>query len=259
MNTNGVTLHFSTGSSWSAAGALYVSPSLLKLYVQTEDGSRSGSTVVPRPIAFVSTESATGERNLAPFSFFNVVSNSPPILSISVLWDGANAKDTLHNIIGTKEFMMNLISEPFVEAANATAVGAPPDFDEWKIAGLTPEPSVSTCARHTRYEYDILMCCNCICDVWVSVKPARVKESAASFECELLSSQDIFPDDSQTPSATLVLGRIKHAYVRKAVLHDDEPVVDATNFQAVARMGGRIYARVGNLYELVMPDWREAV
>ncbi|KAA1476791.1 hypothetical protein DENSPDRAFT_843875 [Dentipellis sp. KUC8613] len=194
------------------------------------------SAVVPRPVAFISTEAADGVRNLALFSFFNVVSNNPPLLSISFTWsrDGANAKDTRHNIVRTKQFVVNLISEPFIEAANATAVDAPPEFDEWKVAGLTPEPSVS-------------------------VKPARVKESAVSFECELYSFQDIFPDGADSPSATLVLGRVKHAHVRRAVLDGDEPVVDPAKYQVVGRLSGRTYARVGDTYDLARPDWREAV
>jgi len=118
------------------------------------------STVVPRPIAFVSTLSAENKPNLAPFSFFQVVAYHPPIVSVSFRLSPRIPKNTRDNILATKEFVVNLISEPFIEAANETSVEAPADVSEWDISGLTQEPSVH-------------------------VKPARVKESAVSLECDV--------------------------------------------------------------------------
>ncbi|KIP08478.1 hypothetical protein PHLGIDRAFT_69237, partial [Phlebiopsis gigantea 11061_1 CR5-6] len=101
------------------------------------------STVIPRPIAFVSTISSDGIPNLAPMSYFSLVAHNPPLLSVSFSLSKGKPKDSRENILATKEFTVSIISEPFVEAANATSVDAPPEVDEWLLAGLTPEPSVS--------------------------------------------------------------------------------------------------------------------
>ncbi|KAI0000381.1 hypothetical protein BJV77DRAFT_1058007 [Russula vinacea] len=153
------------------------------------------STVVPRPIAFVSTLSTENKPNLAPFRYGTcLVAYHPPIV-------------------------MNLISEPFAEAANETSVEAPADVSEWDISGLTQEPSVH-------------------------VKPARVKESAVSLECELFQSQDLFPDGATVPSATLVLGRVKYMHIRHSL-------------RAISRLGSTTYGRVSEGFDLKKPEWDE--
>jgi hypothetical protein len=100
------------------------------------------SGIVPRPIAFVSSVSADGVGNLAPFSWFNQVSHNPPVLSISILHRADREKDTLRNIKETKGFTVNIVSEAWVEQANAASVDAPVGFSEWKITGLTKADSV---------------------------------------------------------------------------------------------------------------------
>ncbi|KAH8119689.1 hypothetical protein DFH11DRAFT_1566417 [Phellopilus nigrolimitatus] len=193
------------------------------------------SAVTPRPIALVSTFSEKGEPNLAPFSYFNLVSHDPPLLSISSTIPSNGPKDTPANIKATKEFVVNIISEPFLEAANSTCIDAPPDIDEWTVSGLTQEPS----------------------DV---VKPPRVRESAISFECELFHFIDIVRPGSApdtAPSQTLVLGLIRRAHVRHAVLASDGVRVDPSLLRAVARLGGITYARVGEGVDLARPSWLE--
>ena len=123
------------------------------------------SGIVPRPIAFVSSLSEDGVANLAPFrynfptypllsgmsltfvhaySWFNQVTHSPPLISVSISSqpDGG-LKDTAHNIKATKQFTVNIISEPFIENANITSLNSPANVSEWEISGLTKEPSVS--------------------------------------------------------------------------------------------------------------------
>jgi flavin reductase (DIM6/NTAB) family NADH-FMN oxidoreductase RutF len=190
------------------------------------------STVVPRPIAFVSTLSAENKPNLAPFSFFQVVAYHPPIISVSFRLSPRLPKNTRDNILATKQFVVNLISEPFAEAANETSVEAPADVSEWDISGLTQEPSVH-------------------------VKPARVKESAVSLECELFQSQDIFPDGATVPSATLVLGRVKYMHVRHSVLRSDGLRADPAKLRAISRLGSTTYGRVSEGFDLKKPEWDE--
>lgn len=98
--------------------------------------------IVPRPIAFVSSVSADGVGNLAPFSWFNQVSHNPPVVSISILHRAGREKDTLRNIKETKGFTVNIISEAWVEQANVASVNAPIGFSEWEITGLTKADSV---------------------------------------------------------------------------------------------------------------------
>ncbi|KAI0689971.1 hypothetical protein BC835DRAFT_1366702 [Cytidiella melzeri] len=189
------------------------------------------SAIVPRPIAFVASESADGVPNLAPMSYFNAVSSNPPLLSISFTLSTSRPKDTRENILAMKQFTVNLISEPFVEAANACSVEAPAHINEWIVCGLTPEPSVS-------------------------VSVPRIQESAVSFECELFKEFDICPPGSSKVTNTHILGLIKHVHVRKAVLKDDERTVDPSKLRPVARLGGGSYARLGEAFDLERPSWK---
>src|SRR4029077_9800406 len=100
-------------------------------------------TVVPRPIALVTTISSAGAINAAPYSLFNVMGHDPAVAMISVLAhpDG-RFKDTANNILETKEFVINLVSEPVAEAMNITCIDAPPGTNELELAKLRIEPSV---------------------------------------------------------------------------------------------------------------------
>ena len=118
--------------------------------------------IVPRPIAFVSTLSSGGIRNLAPFSFFTAVSANPPVICFSPMVRGSDGlqKDTLRNICETRQFVVNIVSEDFVEKMNICSAEFPPDVDEWEQSGLTP-------IRQR-----------------VVLHPERVKESRCHMECD---------------------------------------------------------------------------
>lgn len=128
------------------------------------------SAIIPRPIAFVSTvgKPGTGEENLAPFSYFNVINHDPPLFVIGIASpaDGASAKDTVRHLSETGECVINIISEGYIEAANVTSVNAPRDASEWVVSGLTP-------ARDT-----------------VEVKAPRVKEAIFSIEGKVESMRE---------------------------------------------------------------------
>src|SRR5258708_36837670 len=112
------------------------------------------------PIAFISSLSREGRRNLAPFSYFNAISTGPPLVGISFSDRAGDPKDTLQNIRETGEFVVTLVAEPLLEAMVKTAGDWPRDTDEFQIAGLTAAPSLR-------------------------VKPPRVAESPVHFECRL--------------------------------------------------------------------------
>lgn len=186
------------------------------------------SGILPRPIAFVSSISETGVENLAPFSWFNLVSNHPPIVSISCR-NAPRVKDTATNAKSGLGFTINIISEPFVENATATAIDAPPEFNEWEISGLTKAPSVH-------------------------VKAARVKESAFSMECELFQSIDIAHPVTGEHTATLILAHVKYIHIRKDVLNE-RGRVDIIKFKPVARLGDITFGRISNAYRVPTPSW----
>ncbi|KAG0695829.1 hypothetical protein DFH29DRAFT_837475 [Suillus ampliporus] len=190
------------------------------------------SGIVPRPIAFVSTISEKGVGNLAPYSWFNIVTTYPPIISFGCNRNGLGGlKDTTTNVMNSQGFTVNIISEPFVENANATSIEYPPEFDEWTISGLTKEKCVH-------------------------VKAPRVKESAFSMECELYKSVDITHPVTGEHTSTLILAHVKYIHVRKDVL-TDRGHINLTKYKPVARLGDISYARVGDAWRLARPPWAE--
>lgn len=182
--------------------------------------------ITPRPIAFVSTVSKTGERNLAPFSFFNMVSSDPPVFSIGMTRTPNGHKDSCQNLLDTGEATINLISEWFIEAANSCAIAAPSDVDEWQVSGLTPVESVE-------------------------VKPAHVKESCFSVEVKLLHHYDLYSvADPKKHTNTTVLVQAVQFHVREDVINEDLNFIDVNKVKAVSRLGGISYGRTTEGYEL---------
>jgi flavin reductase (DIM6/NTAB) family NADH-FMN oxidoreductase RutF len=187
-------------------------------------------TVLPRPIAFVSTIDANGIRNLAPFSFFTVASANPPIVVFCPLFRPENpkrltaTKDTLANIQATKEFVLNIVSEDFVEKMNQTAAEVPPEIDEWELSGLTAVPSEI-------------------------VNPPRVGESRMQMECRLL--QVVVASD-QPLGGSLVLGEVLRFHLADDVVNEDL-IVDPDKLNAVGRMAGAAYIRTRDRFDLERP------
>lgn len=183
-------------------------------------------TIIPRPIAWVSTISPDGITNLAPFSFFQGVCARPPTLMICPVNDRfGNPKDTLRNIEATREFVVNLVPYALAEAMNATAASLPYGESEFDRFGVPAEPSVR-------------------------VKPPRVAGSPVSFECVL----DRIVRISEGPAGgNAVFGRIVHFQVSDAVLGPDRRP-DPHQLDLVARGGGDVYVRWGETFRLDRPD-----
>jgi len=191
------------------------------------------SAIVPRCIALVSSLAPDGVPNLAPFSYFSMVGHIPPLVSVSFSLSQKRSKNTRENIAATKEFTVNIISEAEAEAANCTAVEAPPSVDEWILSGLTPTPSTF-------------------------VKPPCVMESAVSLECELYFLRDFSPPDSDLVTTTLALGLIRKAHIHESVLKSDGLAVNPDKLRVIARMGGTTYARVREGFDLERTSWKTA-
>jgi len=182
-------------------------------------------SVVPRPIALVSSLAADGVPNLAPFSFFNAVCSNPPIVLFStVVRAGGHTKDTLRNVESTGEFVVNIVSEDFVEKMNACSGDYPPDVDEFIISGLTPVKS------------DI-------------VRPARVKESRISMECRL--ERVVHFGDGQPGNGSTIFGEVVLFHVAGEVV--DNFRIDPRVLKPVGRMGGPQYTRVSDIFDIARP------
>ncbi|KND87984.1 Uncharacterized protein TOPH_07428 [Tolypocladium ophioglossoides CBS 100239] len=191
------------------------------------------SAVVPRPIAFISTPSADGRTtNLAPFSYFNVLNHDPPLFSVGFACGLADAKDTLRNVVDTREAVINIIGEPFVEAANAASVDAPYGASEWDVSGLTPEYGCET------------------------VRCARVKEAVFSVEVKLDMLKEY--ESKATPgkkTGTLAVFEGTRIWVREDALNEQKNLVDPAVLRPISRLGGITYARTTEAMELPRPKF----
>jgi flavin reductase (DIM6/NTAB) family NADH-FMN oxidoreductase RutF len=193
------------------------------------------SCVVPRPIAWVSSLSAAGLPNLAPFSFFNCVSVDPPLLafapglrtsrdsSSNAEATAGQAKDTLRNIRETKEFVISVVTYDLREPMNTTSGEYDPSINEFELAQVTPHPSRA-------------------------VRPARVAESPVSFECKLHQILDFNPSPT---GSSLVIGEVVAFHVDDAHLKDGH--LDRDSLDLIGRMGGLQYTRTRDRFEMVRP------
>jgi flavin reductase (DIM6/NTAB) family NADH-FMN oxidoreductase RutF len=189
------------------------------------------NSVAPRPIAWVSTISPSGQHNLAPFSFFNAVCVDPPLLAFAPGLRRARqpevvhgeAKDTLRNVHETGEFVVNVVTYDLREAMNATSGEYDPSVDEFELAKLTPEPSKI-------------------------VRPPRVAESPVSFECKLHQILDFSPAPA---SSSLVIGQVVAIHMNDAHMKDGK--LDRNSLDLIGRMGGIQYARTTQRFEMVRP------
>ncbi len=188
------------------------------------------SLVMPRPIAWVVTQSVEGKRNAAPYSFFNLLSTDPALLAIGFsAASDRNSKDTLANIRATGELVVHLVSEDLAEAMNTTAIDAPRGVDETALAGLELVASVQ-------------------------VAPPRIARSPAALECRL--HQEIDPGQGNT----IVLASILQAHVARNVFEDRSRLhIDTARLALIGRMTGGEggYCRTRDTFSLARPKWAD--
>ena len=185
--------------------------------------------VVPRPIAFVSSRSAAGLVNLAPYSFFNAVAYDPPTIVFSSSRHARDKrKDTLANIEETGEFVVNVVVDAIAEAMNRTAAEYPTEVNEFAIAGLTPVPS----------------------DV---VRPPRVAESPANMECRL---NQVVPIGQGRHQHGLVIGEIVLLHIRDDIIQGHR--ITHQKLQPTGRLAGNMYCHTADVFEMVRPIYTAA-
>lgn len=174
--------------------------------------------VIPRPIGWISTVSAGGVRNLAPYSYFNLMGSDP----FYVAFGSSGVKDSLTNLREVPQFVANVVTMHLLERMNFTSGDFPREEDEFGWAGLTPAPAAK-------------------------VRPFRVAEAKAHLECELVQ----VVSDRNT---NIVVGRIVHAHVDPSVWKNGR--VDPRLLDPVCRLSGSGYAALGDLFSVPRPEWK---
>jgi flavin reductase (DIM6/NTAB) family NADH-FMN oxidoreductase RutF len=178
--------------------------------------------VIPRPIGWISSISEDGILNLAPFSFFNAVGDDPPHVMFSTVRGNNTNKDTLNNVLATKQFVVNMVTEDLVERMNTTSQPVPSNESEFDLANLTPIASTK-------------------------VKPPRVKESPITMECELVHHYTL--ENHKYGGATMIIGRIVMFHVDESVLLDNYKI-NIDTYKPVARLAGSNYSKLGEIFSI---------
>lgn len=179
-------------------------------------------TVIPRPIAWVATIDENGIDNLAPFSFFNIVSEDPPHLMFSTVLTGNKNKDTLNNILANQQFVVNLVTEDVVEQMNTTSQSVAPNVNEFELANVKPLNSIF-------------------------IKPKRVKESLVQFECEMVHHYYI--ENHQNGGACIIIGKIITMHIDDSILMENHKI-NIEKYQPVARLAGSNYSKLGEIFSI---------
>ena len=181
--------------------------------------------VVPRPIAFVSSIDEQGIYNLAPFSFFSAVCSKPPTILFcpGVRAATGKSKDTLRNVLATKEFVVNIVSEEIAAEMNKTSAEVAPEVDEFVLSGLTPLASET-------------------------VRAPRVAESAVQMECRL---REVITISAEPGGASIVIGEVLRFHVREDLF--DKYRIDPEKLNAIGRMGGSTYCRTQDRFDMERP------
>jgi flavin reductase (DIM6/NTAB) family NADH-FMN oxidoreductase RutF len=189
---------------------------------------------IPRPISFLSTVSKDGQKNLAPFSYFQVVDHDPPIFVVgfSARSRSERPKDTLRNLRETGECVINIVSEHTIEAVNATSIDVQFGVSEWDFSGLTE--AVST-----------------------MVKAARVKEAVFAIEGKLREIIELdYHGKGQLvkPTGALAIIEASRFWVREDALNEERSEIGLETLRPLTQLSGISYGRVREIFELPRPS-----
>lgn len=199
------------------------------MFIRTEEQSAHDNyrlligSVVPRPIAFVTSLSEEGLVNAAPYSFFNIVNNNPPMIMFSCgrLKDGER-KDTSRNILHTQEFVVHIVDEYNIEKVNHTSIDAPRHISEISLAGLTTVPGLT-------------------------VKVPRVLECRIAMECRLVQHVDL-------GTADMLIGEVLGFFLEDDLYEGGK--INMDKLKPVSRLAGAAYSTIGQTFELERPHYK---
>lgn len=181
-------------------------------------------SIIPRPIAFVTTQSEAGVVNGAPFSYFNIVSSNPPMVSLAIQRPNGELKDTARNIYGNGEFVVHIVDDQNVAQVNETAASLPPMESELAVANLTQVPSSQ-------------------------VTVPGVKESKVRMECKLVKA---IPLGGDGPGSDLFIGEVVQFHIDEAIYEKGR--IDPRGLNAVSRLAGANYAEIGEIFAIERPE-----
>lgn len=182
-------------------------------------------SIIPRPVAVVSTQSADGIVNIAPFSFFNIVSSEPVILSLAIQRKEGELKDTARNLLATKEAVVHILDQTNVQEANKTAALLPADQSELTVSGFTTTTSKT-------------------------IAVPGLKE--ASVRLETILHQHVPIKKDQQTTADLLLLEVVGYQIAEDVYQDGK--IDPRALQAVSRLAGNSYATIGEIFDIKRPS-----
>ena len=177
--------------------------------------------IVPRPIGWIGSRGANGVNNLAPFSFFNMVSGTPPTLLFTTGMT-VRVKDSLANVRASGVFTVNIVTEEVAAAMNVTSDSFSPEVDEFATAGLTAIEGETVAAP-------------------------MVAEAKANLECAVTHIHEV----GEGPSASVVFGEVLRFHVAESLL--DGTRIDFADLKAVGRLAGSWYSRTSDLFEMERP------
>lgn len=183
-------------------------------------------SVIPRPIALVSTMSEDGIVNVAPFSYFNIVTYDPPMLSVAVQRSNGESKDTARNILDNKEAVFHIVDADNVEQANNTSAPLSKDESELDIS------SFSTVDSKT-------------------LKVPGLNEAKVRYETELYENLVIYNEEN-IPTADLLLLKVEHYHIDSDIYHNG--YIDPLKLKAVSRLAGNDYAGIGKVFTVERPE-----
>lgn len=181
-------------------------------------------TIIPRPIAFVTTQSEDGILNGAPFSYFNIVSSNPPMVSLAIQRPEGRLKDTARNIYNNHQFVVHIVDDENVGQINQTAASLPATESEIDLANLTPVQSES-------------------------VAVAGVMEAKVRMECKLVQAISL---GGEEPKSDLFIGEIVQFHIDESIYHEGR--VDPRALNAVSRLAGSNYAKIGEIFTIERPE-----
>lgn len=182
-------------------------------------------SIIPRPVALVTTLSREGVLNAAPFSYFNIVTADPPMVSVAVQRKDGVPKDTARNAAAAGAFVVHIADEAYIRELNLAAAPLPPEESEVEAAGLTPLISEA-------------------------VAVPGIAEAKIRMECLLERSIPLGGTD-QVPSADLLIGRVVRFHIDEALYESGR--IDPHGLRPVSRLAGNSYARLGEIFELERP------
>jgi flavin reductase (DIM6/NTAB) family NADH-FMN oxidoreductase RutF len=180
-------------------------------------------TIIPRPIAFVTTQSEGGIVNGAPFSYFNIVSSNPPMVSLAIQRPSGKLKDTARNIYSSREFVVHIVDDENVVKVNETAASLPATESEIELANLTLVQSEN-------------------------VTVPGVREAKVRMECRLVQAISF---GEEGPGSDLFIGEIVRFHIDKEIYEDGR--IDPRGLNAVSRLAGTNYARIGDIFSIERP------